>query len=140
MPDKVIIYDAVEEWDKINESIYSAKNKLDSAKTTVDYQAIGVICREIIILLAKEVYNKEIKISADGKMIGKNDAKRQLESYVDSLNDNFKSGNLVKFIKSTITYANELTHKDNAEEEHAKICFYATSALVNIISSIERKY
>lgn len=57
------------------------RDTLSKALITEDYQAIGMYGREILIALAKIVFDKEKHKSVDGIEIGQADSKRMLDIY-----------------------------------------------------------
>ena len=74
------------DWDKVYRQIGKARQGLSAASDEEDFQAIGLICREIMISLATAVYRREDHQTIDGTEPSSTDASRQLEAYIFLLN------------------------------------------------------
>jgi hypothetical protein len=126
----------LEGWDKIERLIGEIKNRLNEAQNEEQFQAIGLLCRETIISLAQEVYDKDKHPTLDGVEVSNTDAKRMLDAYIAVELSGEQNENLRKHLKSTLGLANELTHKRTADRKDARLCSSATINLVNIIRII----
>jgi vacuolar-type H+-ATPase subunit I/STV1 len=126
-------------WDKIKRSIIEIKKREQQAQNEEQFQAIGMLCRELIITLAQTVYDSEKHSSADGIEISKTDAKRMLESYIAVVLSGSESEELRVYAKATNKLANVLTHKRTATKKEMMLCTSATLALINFIGILENK-
>lgn len=119
-------------WNDINEAV--EKLLLDSSSTEgrLDYNKVGVICREIYIMLAQKVYNPEIHKSKD-KTISAADAKGMLEAYLDYKLDDKK---LKEYTKSAVALAEPVTHAKSENKVKLDILVSALISLVGIINTI----
>lgn len=126
-------------WDKVDEAIYKMRDILSKAIITEDYQAVGMYGREILISLAKIVFDKEKHESVDGIEIGDADSKRMLEAYINyCLKQHRSNPREIKFAKSSIDFSNELTHNRTANLMDAELCYTAVVSTVNIIRTINK--
>lgn len=126
-------------WDKVDDAIYKMRDTLSKALITEDYQAVGMYGREILISLAKIVFDKEKHKSVDGTEIGEADSKRMLEAYIDyCLKQHRSNPREIKFAKSSIDFSNELTHNRTANLMDAELCYTAVVSTVNIIRIINK--
>ena len=68
------------DWDRINRTVFKIKQNSLTAKNEEDFQQIGLLCRDVIISLAQAVYNPEIHGTTDdkGTVIGPSDAVRMI--------------------------------------------------------------
>ncbi len=126
-------------WDKVDEAVYKMRDTLSKALITEDYQAVGMYGREILISLAKIVFDKEKHESVDGIEIGNSDSKRMLEAYINyCLKQHRSNPREIKFAKSSIDFSNELTHNRTANLMDAELCYTAVISTVNIIRTINK--
>jgi hypothetical protein len=58
--------------------------RLDTAETEEQYQVVGLLCREVLISVAQEVYDPARHPSIYGVAPSSSDAKRMLESVFES--------------------------------------------------------
>lgn len=113
------------------------KKRLSEAGNEEQYQSVGHLSREAIISLAQEVYGKEKHPSLDGTDPSDTDAKRMLEAYFAVTLAGSSNESVRRFSRSTLTLANELTHKRTATKKEALFCSLATFTLINIVKTIE---
>ena len=53
-------------WERVDRTLAKARTRIDTASGEEDYQAIGLLCREVMISLAQAVYDPAIHFSEDG--------------------------------------------------------------------------
>jgi RNAse (barnase) inhibitor barstar len=126
-------------WDKISRSIIEIKKREQQAQNEEQFQAVGMLCRELIITLAQTVYDSQKHISIDGVEISKTDAKRMLDAYITVVLAGGESEELRAYAKTTNKLANVLTHKRTATKKEMMLCTSATLALVNFLGVLEDK-
>lgn len=124
-------------WDRIERSVGEIRFRLTEAENEEQFQAIGLLCRETIISLAQEVYNREKHPPFDGIEPSETDAKRMLDSYIATELPGVENENLRRYARSTNTLANELTHNRTATLKLAKLCSSSCINLVNLIRIME---
>lgn len=128
------------DWDKIKRNIIEIKRREVQAVMEEQYQAVGMLCREVIISLAQAVYVPEKHPSLDGVEISKTDAKRMLDGYIAVTLAGQESEELRSYAKTTNKLANVLTHKRTATKKEMLLCTSATLALINFIGVLEEKF
>jgi hypothetical protein len=126
-------------WDKINRAIIEINKREKQAQNEEQFQAVGMLCRELIITLAQTVYDSQKHPSVDGVEISKTDAKRMLDAYITIVLAGAESEELRAYAKTTNKLANALTHKRTATKKEMILCTAATLALVNFIGVLENK-
>lgn len=130
-----------ENWIFVHRQLDRAREALEEAHDVEQFQAVGLICREVMISLAKTVYVAERhsdKIE-HGVKPSKSDAKRMLEGYVA---DELQGGSYKearKFVNAAIDLANSLQHSSTADYEYAAMCVTATAGVVHFISITARR-
>ena len=132
----------LDDWERIKRTIAKIKEDSNVAQNAEDFQAIGLLCRETIISLAQAVYIPWLHGENDeyGKQIGKTDAVRMIENYINITLSGRGNEELRAYAKSTNKLANALTHKRNATKKDMLLCVSSTVALINFIGIIEEKY
>lgn len=124
-------------WERIARTINEIKSRQNEAKEEEQFQAIGLLCREVIITLSQAVFAKEKHPILDNTAASKTDAKRMIEAYIAVELSGSSNERARKFAKNTLELANELTHKRTATKKDAILCSIATLALINFIGTIE---
>lgn len=127
------------DWDKIKFAITEIKKREKAASRVEQFQAVGTLCRELIITLAQTVYKEEEHPSVDGVEISNTDANRMLESYIKSVLKGGAHEELRSYAKSTNKLANALTHKRSSTKKDMMMCTSATLTLVNFVGILENK-
>lgn len=123
-------------WPRVDRTIGEIRKRLSVANTEEQFQAIGLLCREAIISIAQSVYDPNKHPSIDDKLPSETDAKRMLESYIESNLAGKKNEAPRRYVKSAYNLANDLQHKRTADFRRAALCVESTASLVNIISII----
>jgi len=139
--DRVPVIVNLEGWDKIEREVKKIYSNSAQASSEEDFQTVGLLCRDVIITLAQEVYNKELhgELSDDGKEIGKSDAVRMLERYIGYKLSGRDNKELRAFGKNSNDLANQLTHKRSADRKDMLLVVNATIALINFVGILEGK-
>ncbi|MCH3914696.1 MAG: hypothetical protein LKE29_05375 [Acidaminococcaceae bacterium] len=134
-----IFLDMFEEtgWKIIDKSLLIMQMNLACANTVVELNAVGLIGRQTIIQIARQVYNPAIHNSKteDGDEISNSDAKRMLASYIDyELKGSEKAK---KWAKASIDLCNSLTHDFNATKRNTALSVLSVRALASMIKELE---
>jgi len=124
-------------WERIERSVGEIRLRIGEAQNEEQFQAIGLICRETIISLAQEVYDKAKHPPLDKTEPSKTDAKRMLDSYIAVELQGKENEGVRKYAKATNDLANELTHKRTATLKLAKLCGSSCINLVNLVRILE---
>lgn len=123
-------------WPRVDRTIGEIRNRLASAETEEQYQAIGLLCREVLISLAQSVYDPDIHTNLDGIQPSETDAKRMLENYIASMLVGSSNEAARKHAKAAYGLANDLQHRRTADFRQAALCTEATASIVNVIAII----
>lgn len=124
-------------WDRIERSVGEIRLRLGEAQTEEQFQAIGLICRETIISLAQEVYDKQKHPPLDNTEPSETDAKRMLDAYIAVELKGGENEGIRRYARATNDLANELSHKRTATLKLAKLCSSACINLVNLVRILE---
>jgi hypothetical protein len=127
-------------WNRVDRVLSKAKSRLNYAQNEEDFQAIGLLCREIIISLAQAVYDPEKHKSSDGITPSETDAERQLNAFIVSTVSGKSNESLRRYTKASLSLALDLHHRRTANYRLAAICLEATSSLISIIAIMSGRY
>ena len=125
-------------WERVDRTIEEMNSRYKVADTEEKYQAIGMLARENLITIAQQVFIKEKHPSTDTEVpdIGPTDAKRMFDAYLSYELKN-ESGKVIKYTKSAVDMANQLTHDRCATKRAAGICTIAVSSIANLIKYVK---
>lgn len=123
-------------WERVDRNIEKIIHLLETATNEEDFQAVGLICRELIISLAQAVYSPELHQSVDGVNPSETDAKRMLENYIASELAGSPNEDIRKYAKNAYQLSVILQHRRNANFRQAALCVEATRSLINIVAII----
>lgn len=131
----------IDDWEEIGRRMVKIKKAGSAASDIEDFQSIGLQCREVIISIAKTVYDPKThgEYSDDGIIIGESDAVRQLANYIKSNLKGKENEELRSYAKATNKIANVLTHRRTSTKTEMLLCVNATVALINFIGILEGK-
>lgn len=132
----------LDDWERIQRTVEKIKQERKIAKDEEDFQEIGLLCRDVILSLAKAVYNPLIHGETDeqGTKIGSADSVRMLANYINYSLHGGDNKILRQYAKATNDMANQLTHKRTATKKEMLLVVSATMALINLIGILEDKF
>lgn len=131
----------IDDWEEIERRMIKIKIAVSKASDIEDFQSIGLQCREVIISIAKTVYNPDLHGIYDdtGVTIGESDAVRQLGNYIKQRLTGKENEELRSYAKATNKIANALTHRRTSTKIEMLLCVNATVAIINFIGILEGK-
>ena len=123
-------------WEDINFSIRKLLEDSANAFDRLSYNQVGVLCREIYIMLAKKVYRLEMDTCEGGKKIGPADAKGMISSYIKYTLKGTSYEDLRSYADKAIKFAKHVTHSKTEDKASMEILVTAVIALVSLISIV----
>jgi hypothetical protein len=123
-------------WDRVDRAVSRARKLCEAAVNEEDFQAVGLVCREVLISLGQAVYDPEVHASIDGVDPSKTDASRMLEAYIHHHFSGASSKEVRAHAKAAINLALNLQHRRTATLQLAALCLEATSSTVAVIAII----
>lgn len=123
-------------WAKVDRGITEVRRRLEEANTEEQFQAVGLLCREVLISLSQLVYDPNQHNSSDGTTPSQTDAKRMLEAYLSSELSSKTNEISRRHAKASLDLANDLQHRRTANFRQGALCAEATTSVVNIIAII----
>lgn len=131
-----IIFTRPTGWTRVDRTLGEMRTRLAQAKTEEQFQAVGLLCRETLISLAQTVYNADAYPTEDGVIPSSTDAKRMIDAYLAVKLPGQTNETARRHSKSSLDFANEVTHRRTADFRAAAMCAEATTAVVNLIAII----
>lgn len=123
-------------WVRVDRVLAKARYQLARARTEEDFQAVGLLCREILISVGQAVYDPEVHSTSDGVTPSGTDAKRQLEAFFSATlaGDVFEATR--KHARAALDMAVALQHKRTADSRFAALCLEATASVVTVVAIV----
>lgn len=123
-------------WERVDRALEKAQVRLGQARHEEDYQAVGLLCPEIIISLGQAVYDPTAHTTPDGVTPSPTDGGRMIEAFLATAAAGGTNENLRKHARASLQVAVELQHKRTADFRGAALCLEATSSVVNIVAIV----
>lgn len=125
-------------WERVDRALSKARSQLETASAEEDCQAIGLLCREVIISLAQAVYDPAIHESLDGVRPSETDANRMLEAYIGHVFPGASNKEVRAHHRASLALALNLQHRRTATRQIAALCVEATASTTAVVSIIAR--
>lgn len=125
-------------WERVDRALSKARTQLETASAEEDWQAIGLLCREVIISLAQAVYDPTIHESLDGVRPSETDANRMLEAYIAHVFPGASNKEVRAHHRASLALALNLQHRRTATRQLAALCVEATASTTAVVSIIAR--
>ena len=123
-------------WPRVDRTVGEMRDRLATAQTEEQYQAVGLLGREILISLAQSVFDPVRHPPLDRVEIGEADARRMLDAYLAVELPGPSNEEARRHARSALSLAVGLQHQRTAEFRVAAMCAEATTSVANIIAII----
>lgn len=123
-------------WPRVDRTVGEVRDRLASAGTEEQFQAVGLLCRDALISVAQAVYVRERHPPLDGVQPSATDAKRMLEAYIAIELSGGANEEARKHARSALDFANVLAHRRTAAFRDAALCVEATTTVVNVVAIV----
>jgi hypothetical protein len=123
-------------WPRVDRGVDEIRRRLEQAENEEQFQAVGLLCREVLISLAQVVYDPQRHPPEDGVGPSQTDAKRMLDSYLAAEVSGALNEGVRRHAKAALALANDLQHHRTATYRQAALCAEATTSVVNQIAII----
>jgi hypothetical protein len=131
---RVAVFEEPTGWQKVDRQLQEVRLRLDTAETEEQYQAVGLLCREVLISVAQEVYDPVRHPSLDGVSISTSDAKRMLESIIDNDLQGSDSKEARAHARAAVNLSVALQHKRTADFRMAALCAEGALSVINMLA------
>ena len=130
------IFEEPKGWQKVDRQMQEVKSRLETAKTEEQYQAVGLLCREVLISVAQAVFDPTCHVSADSVTISETDSRRMLEAVFEFELSGSANEEARAHAKAALRLALALQHKRTADFRMAALCAEGTSSVVNMLAVV----
>jgi len=121
-------------WQKVDRQLQEVRLRLGMAEFEERCQEVGLLCREVLISVAQEVYDRDRHASQDDVAPSDTDAGRMLEAFFTAELAGGGNQEARADAKAALRLALALQHKRTADFRMAALCAEATSSVVNILA------
>lgn len=121
-------------WPLVDRQTEKVKAQLARSTHEEDFQAVGLLARELLISLAQTVYAADRHKSLDGVPPSDTDAGRMLEAYIHTEMSGPRNEDVRRHAKAALKLAVALQHKRTADITMAALCCEATASVVSVIA------
>lgn len=134
---RVEVFEEPTGWQKVDRQIQEVRLRLDTAESEEQYQAVGLLCREVLISVAQEVYDPNRHLLQDNIVPSDTDSGRMLEAFFTNELKGTGTEEARTHAKAALRLALALQHKRTADFRMAALCAEATSSVVNILAVLD---
>ncbi len=119
-------------WQKVDRQLQEVRSRLDTADSEEGFQAVGLLCREVLISVAVEIYDSARHPSLDGIAPSASDSGRMLEAVFAVELKGGANDEVRAHAKAALRLALALQHRRTADFRMAALCAEATCSVVNL--------
>lgn len=123
-------------WSRVDRGVYEIRRRLEQAEVEEHFQAVGLLCREVLISLAQVVFDPQRHQTEDGVQPSEADGKRMLDAYIAAELSGGPNEGVRRHAKAALSLANDLQHHRTATYRQAALCAEATASVVNLMAII----
>ncbi|TIQ79917.1 hypothetical protein [Mesorhizobium sp.] len=125
-------------WERVDRSLSKARLQFQTASVEEDWQAIGLVCREVLISLGQAAHDPDVHLVVDdkGMSISRTDARRLLDAWLHHEMPGGNNKEVRAHIKASLDLAVHLQHRRTATRQLAALCLEATSSAVAVVAII----
>jgi hypothetical protein len=131
---RAVVFEEPTGWQKVDRQLQEMRLRLDSAKAEEQFQGVGLLCREVLISVAQEVYDPARHPIVDDKAPSDTDAKRMLEAIFEVELKGSSNEEARAHAKAAVRLALALQHKRLADFRTAALCAEGTWSVVNMLA------
>lgn len=131
---RAVVFDEPTGWEKVDRQVSEVRQRLDAATTEEQYQAVGLLCREVLISAAQATFDSGKHPVPDGIDVSETDARRMLDAVLGVELAGASNEEARAHAKAAVKLANALQHKRMADFRTAALCAEATISVVNILA------
>lgn len=131
---RVEVFEEPTGWQKVDRQLQEVRLRLDTAESEEQYQAVGLICREVLITVSQEVFDPARHTDQDGPLPSETDAGRMLQGIFNIELKGNSNEEARAHAKAALRLALALQHKRTADFRMAALCAVGTSSVVNMLA------
>jgi hypothetical protein len=131
---RVAVFEEPTGWQRVDRQLQEVRLALEAARAEEQYQAVGLLCREVLISVAQEAYDGGRHASVDSVEPSDTDARRMLEAVFEAEPRGNANEEARAHAKAAVLLALALQHKRTADFRTAALCAEGTSSVVNLLA------
>jgi hypothetical protein len=131
---QVEVFEEPTGWPKVDRQTDEVRLRLREARAEEQYQAVGHLCREVLISVAQAVYDRDRHPPLDGTEPSPTDAKRMLDAFLAVKLPGPGNADARKHARAAFDLANGVQHDRAATFRDAALCAEAAISVVRIIA------
>ena len=136
---RAVVFEEPTGWVKVDRQLQEMRSRLDTAVTEEQYQSVGLLCREVLISVALEVFDPNRHPLIDDVKPSATDARRMLEAVFSAELKGESNDEARRLAKAAVHLALALQHKRMADARTAALCAEGTWSVVNILAVIAKR-
>lgn len=133
---QVEIFEEPTGWARVDRQMDEIRLRLSDATVEEQYQAVGHLCREVLISLAQAVYESARHPTVDGVNPSRSDAKRMLEAFFAAELAGPGNTDARKHARAAFDLANSVQHDQSATFRDAALCAEAALSVIRIAAIV----
>lgn len=126
-------------WQRVDRAVGELRDRLAAASTEEQFQAVGLLGREVLISVAQAVFVSERHPTEDGVPPSETDANRMLGAYFSAELQGGSNEEARNHARSALKLAVALQHRRTANFRDAAMCVEGTTAVVNLVAILSGK-
>jgi hypothetical protein len=123
-------------WARVDRTVAEMRQRISSASNEEQFQAVGLLGRELLISAGQEVFRPEEHPTLDSVAASPTDANRMLQAYIAAKLAGSANEFVRKHAKAALDLAVHLQHRRTATYRDAALCVEATISVVNLMAII----
>jgi hypothetical protein len=126
-------------WMKVDRQVQETRYRLGTAEAEEQFQAIGLLCREVLITVSQAVFDRAKHPQVDSVLPSATDAKRMLEAIFEKELAGSANEEARAHARAALRLALALQHDRTADFRKAALCAEATASVVNLLTVLSGK-
>lgn len=133
---RAVVFEEPTGWTKVDRQMQEVRLRLEQASTEEQCQAIGLLCREVLITAAQAVFDPARHPLVDEKQPSDTDARRMLEAIFETELRGSPNEEARAHAKAAVRLALALQHKRTADFRTAALCAEGAASVVNMLAIV----
>ena len=133
---RAVVFDEVTGWPKVDRQLQEVRLRLEQAETEEQWQAVGLLCREVLITVAQTVFDPTRHPGVDAVSPSATDARRMLEAVFEAELKGSHNEEARGHAKAAVKLASALQHKRTADFQTAALWAEGAVSVVNMVAIV----
>jgi hypothetical protein len=125
------------DWARVRRAVEAMNAHVLTAEAEEEFQAVGLLAREVLISVGQSVYDAGRHGAVDGIEPSPTDAKRMLEAYIAMELSGPGNEEARRFVRSAVGLADALQHRRSARRTDCELVAAAVESVVRMIELLD---